>query len=664
MKGKGLKFKLIALLVLLFVIGVALISIGSTQVVRKNMGDLYSNLSYGITSEVARSMDLYFVKYEGMLNSIANTSAFKEMIKEADGAHSLSQAEKIIGDHLRESEAQYNELPKNSLYFGSPVYKRFINLPSEKDPTQRPWYILAVKEDKLSWTATYIDIATGNPCITVAVPVKEGNSLLGVLGLDLFLTDLANMATNYSIGDTGKIQLVDTVENTVIAHENFELVGEPAEPEILDKINQGADKFFMNYQGSRRLFSIKRLSNVDIAVVSYVTEGEVYTPARNAIFMNSIIGLIVLLIISFVAAIWMNRFVKNISSISNKMTEVSKGDFTQRVDVNSDDELGSLQACFNEMTEKVSDFVKATNNVSESVLGSAQNLAAISEEVTASSSTVLEDVENIAEGAKIQEDESRITLDHANELADGFESLNSYSRDVSEKIQNALKVNEESKLLFQDLKHKNESSASSNAEIEKAVTQVDASMNSITGILETINSIASQTNLLALNASIEAARAGDAGRGFAVVADEIRKLAEETDSATNEISDIINRTSEESKQSVRVMNDLKESFGEQSSAMESVEDIFNEISTSIQESGDSVANITEMISKLDKIKEEINSMVKKISEISNSTADATSNISGKIGNQSKAIEQVAHHSISLSETIEELHEMLGFFKVE
>lgn len=127
------------------------------------------------------------------------------------------------------------------------------------------------------------------------------------------------------------------------------------------------------------------------------------------------------------------------------------------------------------------------------------------------------------------------------------------------------------------LSDKNKQSELSRHEIEHVILSLHGHTSEIDKILNAISSIANQTNLLALNASIEAARAGEHGRGFAVVAEEIRKLAEESSNASEEIRTIMKLIQSDSNASIRSMEALKSNSIDQAKSVDSVVKAFKTI---------------------------------------------------------------------------------------
>lgn len=173
-----------------------------------------------------------------------------------------------------------------------------------------------------------------------------------------------------------------------------------------------------------------------------------------------------------------------------------------------------------------------------------------------------------------------------------------------------------------------------------------ASLNSLSEevgkIVSTINAIADQTNLLALNAAIEAARAGEHGRGFAVVADEVRKLAEQSAQASNEIGKIIGRIQE----GITVV------VGEMEQGAESANDTLGNVSA-----GGELIN--KIMQSIENVAEEIKVITNSINEINiggHEIASATEE-------QAASIQQVASSAQDLTELGAKLKELVGYFEL-
>ena len=181
-------------------------------------------------------------------------------------------------------------------------------------------------------------------------------------------------------------------------------------------------------------------------------------------------------------------------------------------------------------------------------------------------------------------------------------------------------------------------------------------------IVNTISSIADQTNLLALNAAIEAARAGEHGRGFAVVADEVRKLAEQSGSATEEIAQIIRDIQASTENAVGVMKAGTEEVRSGSEIVGQAGERFSQILSNISEMERLIRESTQDTNEAAKGSKEVLEAAGGVARNTEQMADSIGSISAATEEQSASMEEIAASSHSLANMSEKLQEAANKFK--
>ena len=352
-----------------------------------------------------------------------------------------------------------------------------------------------------------------------------------------------------------------------------------------------------------------------------------------------------------------------LSDISQSSLQIADGDLTGKQLQESDDEIGQLGASFNQMTANLRSLLFEVKQTSETLLTSASELSAVSEQTSASSDEIGAAMTEIATGAIGQASNLEETNRSLDLLTTSIEKMNNQNQQIRDITTISEEATAKGKNIVTVLKKSNDESAEASEQISIGITKLYNQLKDISKITDTINNVSQQTNLLALNASIEAARAGEHGKGFAVVAEEVRKLAEESRTSTQQIQQMIMGIEKEVEVTVSAMTMTYSLSNQLHDAVNDTETEFNKISDTVQEIAKAMDHLNNEIQQVTAQSTVIIDAIQSISAISEETAASSEEVTASIDEQINAIHSVTTLAQDLTELSEKVNDTLRKYRL-
>lgn len=660
---KSIQTKLVTFITIILIITLATVSVLTYFQVKQQVE---TNVQTEGAAVVLEKKDLVELYLEHFTSSIYRYSQNQAVI---DFLSASQEDAEPLWNLVNEDFSVFNELNENIAvtyigtnqggFFTAP----FIDVGSDYDPRIRPWYEQAsTNPDEVIWTEPYLDASSGEFTVTVAKAVSIGNTVLGVVGIDLSLDNLTAIVRSKSLNYEGFSFLFD---ETGIALVHPTMTENNSENPIISQMLSGENSGQIEYTeaGSNHVMFYETIADTNWIVGAQFEQGKMLAQAndiRNGILLVSIISIILAAIIAYVVS---RRLSKPIVELQNQVSRVANGDLTVTMNTNSKDEIGVLTADFNRMVESMRQLVYSIQNSVNQVSQSTENLSAISQETLASSDEVASAIYEIASGSTKQAEDIDHTKQATVKLSSQMDQINLYSSALVALSAKSKDENIKGTKQVALLRDKAQGFTTVIESVEKVVLTLSSRVKEVEHVIDTINSISEQTNLLALNASIEAARAGESGKGFAVVADEVRKLAEQTSQATGKVRQTIEGIEAEANKVVNEVATTKFITDEQNQVVQETESSFKKMATLGDEINVSIGSIQEELEQIIHHKNTVLTAIEEISLVSEQSAAATEEVAAASEQQRKALLTVSGSTEVLQEATLELTAGMKQFKL-
>jgi methyl-accepting chemotaxis protein len=535
-------------------------------------------------------------------------------------------------------------------------------------------YFKEVMKGKTLVSDPVISKSTGNAIAIAITPIKDNQgNILGAVGGVVNTNTLKQMVEKCKVGETGYAYLVQK-DGLTIAHpdKTYELKRNllkegDTNKELFDnlsRMSQGETGLgYYTLDGQNKLIAYAPISLSGWSLGVTVPTVEINSAASSLLKTTLMVGIICLLVVAGVMMVMSRFLVRPIKELAEISGRIAEGDLSRTVNVTSHDEIGQLGDYFNAMVLNLKNLVQQIMAMTEKVAKSTEELATAASESGKATEQVAVTMNELAKGTASEAEMTQETVLVVADMTKALENVEVGAQQVSKVSKDFQRVVEKGMQAVTLVGSKMEQSVRSAEGVEVAIRELDTRSKEIGQIVEVITNIAGQTNLLALNAAIEAARAGEQGRGFAVVADEVRKLAEGSAEAANQISQIIRDIQNSTEVAVNETATSKEVVKAQAEAVDLTEKLFRDIEVGVNQIDRDIEAAIAATNKMSRSVQKIVQSVESISAITEESAASAEEVSAITEEQTASAQMIASSAHDISDLVDELQNAVRKFRI-
>ncbi len=433
----------------------------------------------------------------------------------------------------------------------------------------------------------------------IIAPIGSGTHLENAIkDIEKSWGDVNQVLSEYDLSEDEK----KAVENYEKGYKGFKVVAEELKRTYFNNDADSVSDIYDEYLDYKPLIfkSINSLAGRlrDDVRVHYEESQKNLSAVKKLIL---VVSLVVLAIFAAFAFLIVRSVSKPIQVVTDAADQVAKGDFTHEIVVEAEDEMGLMASRLNSMIVNLGNAFGKIAEAVENITSNTRGLSSMSEK--------------LFQGSKEQSEKGEQVAVASTEMAQTIMDMAQNTSDASEATKESNTAAIAGKHIVNQTVESITNLATSVSEASGTINGLGVRLGEIGQIVSVIKEIADQTNLLALNAAIEAARSGEHGRGFAVVAEEVKKLAERTAKATNEISSKIGTIETESEKSITTMEKGRKLAEDSVSTAWKAGEALQQIVESSDKAMDMVERVAAATEQQSSASEEVSQTMEQISEI-------------------------------------------------